>query len=324
VGSILKKACFIGWVCLFLFGPGTSSEAVVDRVVAVVNQEIITLSELEKWKEPFLAEIKAEDRLERREQTHGALRKLLDHLVEEKLIDQEVKKIGLKLTGKELEAAVEEIKRKNGMAQEEFEKALAVEGVNLEGFKKEIEKQILRMKVVGLLMKTETKAGEKELREFYQKTRDRYRGTETYRPAHILFYVPKEATPEDIREIRKKCQKVLEKIQKGEDFGEMAVLYSEDASAKDRGDLGFFKKGDLIPAIETQALRLKVGEISGIVRTDFGFHIIKLLERRGGDAPPFEEVRDRVEAEYNQTQTERLFRQVITTLKEKAVIEIKL
>ena len=320
----MKKACFIGWVCFFLFGPGTSSEAVVDRVVAVVNQEIITLSELEKWKGPFLAEIKAEDRLERREQTQGALRKLLDHLVEEKLIDQEVKKLGLKLTGKEIEAAVEEIKRKNGMAQEEFEKALATEGVNLEGFKKEIGKQILRMKVVGLLMKTETKAGEKELREFYQKNRDRYRGTETYRPAHILFYVPKEATPEDVQEVRKKCQRVLERIKKGEDFGEMAVLYSEDASAKDRGDLGFFKKGELIPAIETQALRLKVGETSGIVRTDVGFHIFKLLERRGADAPPFEEVRQRVEAEYNQTETERSFRQVITTLKEKAVIEIKL
>jgi parvulin-like peptidyl-prolyl isomerase len=173
-------------------------------------------------------------------------------------------------------------------------------------------------------MKTETKAGEKELREFYQKNRDRYRGTETYRPAHILFYVPKEATSEEVQEIRKKCQRVLEKIRKGEDFGEMAVLYSEDASAKDRGDLGFFKKGELIPAIETQALRLKVGETSGIVRTDVGFHIFKLLERRGADAPPFEEVRQRVEAEYNQTETERSFRQVITTLKEKAVIEIKL
>ncbi len=71
--------------------------------------------------------------------------------------------------------------------------------------------------------------------------------------------------PEQVQEIRSKCQKVLEKIKKGEDFGEMAILYSEDASAKDRGDLGYFKRGDLLPAFEKEALRLKVGEIERYV-----------------------------------------------------------
>lgn len=283
--SILRKVGFIGCLLVGSFG---LSEAVVDRIVAVVNQEIITLSELEKWQGPFLAEIKAEGRLEKREKTQEALRKLLDRLVEEKLIDQEAKKLGLKLTGKEIDAAVEEVKRRNGgMSQEALEKALAAEGLNLEGFRKQIEKQILRMKVIGLLMKAETKPGEKELREFYRKNVDRYRGQETYRPAHILFVIPKGATPEEVQEIRKKCQKVLDRVRRGEDFGELAILYSEDASAKDRGDLGFFKKGELLTAFEREALRLNVGETSGIVRTEFGFHIIKLLDRRGVEPLPF-------------------------------------
>ena len=274
-------------------------------------------------KVPFVAEIKAEDRLEKRERTQEALRKVLDRLVEEKLVDQEVKKVGLKLTGKEVEAAVEEVKQKNRLSQKEFEQALAAEGLSLEGFKKQLEKQVLRMKMVGLMMKTEAKPGEKELQEFFQKNISRYQGADTYRPAHILFYLPKEASPEDVQAIRKKCQSVLEKIKKGEDFGEMAVLYSEDTSAKDRGDLGFFKKGELIPAFEREALRLKVGEVSGVVRTDFGFHIIKLLDRKGG-IPSFEEVRTRVEADYLESQMEKSLKQVISTLKEKAVIEIKL
>ena len=319
----MKTVCLVGSIFFFLVGSGSSAEAVVDRVVAIVNQEIITFSELEKWKGPFLAEIKAEDRLERREQTRAALRKLLDRLVEEKLIDQEVKKMGLKLTGKEVEAAIEDIKQKNGMAQEQFEKALATEGVNFEGFKKEIEKQMLRMKALGLLMKTEAKPGEKEFRAFYQKNMDRYRRAETFRPAHILFSVPKGATSEEIQEIRKKCEKVLERIKKGDDFGEMAALYSEDASAKNGGELGFFKKGDLIPVLEREALRLRVGEVSGIVRTDFGFHIIKLLDRKSGE-PAFEEVREKVEVDFKEKEMERSIRQLMTTLKEKAVIEIKL
>jgi parvulin-like peptidyl-prolyl isomerase len=324
VAPIIKKVRFV--FCLFslLFGSWTLSEAVVDRVVAVVNQEIITLSEVEKWKEPLLSEIKAEDRLEKREQTQEVLRKILDRLVEEKLIDQEVKRVGLKLSAKEMEGAIEEIKRKNNLTQENFEKALVLEGFNMESFKKQLEKQILRTRLIGMAVKVELKGGEKELRDFYQKNADRYREVESYRPSHILFYIPKEATPEQIQEIRNKCQKVLEKIKKGEDFGEMAILYSEDISAKDRGDLGYFKRGELIPIFEKEALRLKLGEMSGIVRTEFGFHIIKLVDRKGGDPPPFEEVKEKILADYYQIEMDKALKQYLATLKGKSAIEIRL
>ena len=103
VVSILKRVVLTGWAFILLSGSWTSSEAVVDRVVAVVNQEIIILSELEKWKKPFLKEIQAQDRLEKQERTQEVLRKILDQLVEEKLIDQEVKKSGIKVSAKELD-----------------------------------------------------------------------------------------------------------------------------------------------------------------------------------------------------------------------------
>ena len=297
----------------------------MDRVVAVVNQEIITLSDLDKWKGPLLTDIQAEDRLEKKERTQEVLRKILDRLVEEKLIDQEVKKSGLKVSAKEMDGTIEEIKRRNNnMTQENFEQALAKEGLNLETFRKQLEKQLLRTRLINLSLKIEPKVGEKELKDFYQKNIDRYRGVETYRPGHILFYVPKETAPEEVQEIRKKCQKVLEKIKKGEDFGEMAILYSEDASAKDRGDLGNFKRGELLPAFEKEALRLKIGEISGIVRTEFGFHIIRLLGRSGGEPPLFEEIKEKVRADYLESEMEKAYRQFLTTLREKSVIEIKL
>jgi peptidyl-prolyl cis-trans isomerase C len=173
-------------------------------------------------------------------------------------------------------------------------------------------------------VKVETKTGEKEWREFYQKNMDRYRTNETYRPGQILFIIPKGATPEEIREIRKKCQKVLEKIKGGEDFGEMALLFSEDSSNKDRGDLGYFKKGELVPAFERGALGLKVGEVSGIIRTEFGFHIIKLIDRKGIDPLPFEEVKEKVKADYYESEMEKALKQYLSTLKEKSVIDIKL
>ncbi|MEW6375485.1 MAG: peptidylprolyl isomerase [Thermodesulfobacteriota bacterium] len=320
----MKRVLFSFGIFFFLYGSISSSEAVIDRVVAIVNQEAITLSEVEKRLGPLKEEIQTEDRLERRERVHEISRKVLEQLIEERLIDQEVKKLGIKVPAKDVETTLEEIKRRNAVTQEDLEKALAKDGMTLEAFKKQIEKKLQRMKLINWVVKVESKAGEKELREFYQKSIDRYRTSESYRPSHILFVIPKEATQEEIREIRKKCQKVLEKVKEGEDFGEMALLYSEDASAKDRGDLGFFKRGELLPAFEKEALRLKVGEVSGIVRTDYGFHIIKLLDRKGGEPPPFEEIKEKVQADYYEKEMEKAFQQFLSKLKEKSVIEIKL
>jgi len=249
----------------------------------------------------------------------------LEKLIEEKLIDQEAKKSGIKVASKEIEGAIEELKRKNAVDQENFEKLLAAEGLTLETLKKEIEKKILRRKVIHWSVKVESKVGEKELREFYQKNMDRYRTNESYRIGQILFLVPREATLEEIRGIRKKCQKVLERIKGGEDFGEMALLYSEDPSSRnDGGDLGYFKGGELLPLLEREAIRLQAREVSGIIRSEFGFHIIKLLDRKGGEPFPFEEVREKIQADYYDKEVEKAFQQFLSKLKEKSVIEIKL
>jgi len=321
----MKRVIFrFGLFFFLLCGSFSSSDAVVDRIVAVVNQEIITLSEVEKLVGPFQEEIQTKDRLEKQERIREVYRKVLEKLIEEKLIDQEVKRSGVKVTSKEIEGAVEEVKRHNAVTQEDLEKFLSQEGLTLESYKKEVEKRLQRMKLITWAVKVETKPGEKELRDFYQKNIDKYRSNESYRPGQILFLVPKEATQEEIREIGKRCQRVLEKIKRGEDFGEMALLYSQDISAKDRGDLGYFKKGELLPDLEKEALRLRVGEVSGAIRTNFGFHIIKLLDRKGGIPSPFVEVKERVGADYYEKEREKAFQQFLSTLKEKSIIEIKL
>jgi len=320
---VKRLFCLVGLI-LFLCGPIPLSEAIVDRVVAVVNKEIITLSEVEKLIPPPKEEIVTENRLEKQERIQTLCRQVLERLIEEKLIDQEAKRAGIKISSKDIEATLDEIKRRNNATQEDFEKALAVEGLTMETYKKQLEKSLQRQKLLTWSVKVEEKPGEKELREFYRNNISRYRTNETYRPAQILFIRPKEATPEEIREIRKKCQKVLEKIRQGEDFGEMALLYSEDTSSRSRGDLGYFRKGELLPVFEREALRLKVGEVSGIIRTEFGFHIIKLLDRKGTDPLPFEQVIERVKADYYEGELDKAFKQYLSTLKQKAVIEIKL
>jgi peptidyl-prolyl cis-trans isomerase SurA len=322
---VKKKSFFLFFgLILFLYGPISFTEAVVDRVVAVVNQEIITFSEVEKMANPLKESVVTKDRFERQQQLQEIYRKTLEKLIEEKLIEQEVKKSGIKVSSKEIEAAIEEVKRRNVATQEDLEKALAGEGLTLEIYKKQIEKGIQWKRLLSWMVRVETKVGEKELRDFYQKNIDRYRVNETYRASHILFIVRKEATPDEIQVIKKKCLKVLEKIKEGEDFGEMALLYSEDTSSRDRGDLGYVKKGELLPTFEKEVLRLKIGEVSGIIRTEFGFHIVKLLDHKGIDPLPFEEVKERVHTDYYDSEMEKALRQFLSTLKEKSIIEIKL
>jgi parvulin-like peptidyl-prolyl isomerase len=319
-----RRGSFILGVLLLLSGPLSSSEAVVDRIVAVVNREIITLSEVERMIGHLKEEIEGGNRLERRGRINELSRMALEKLIEEKLIDQEAKRSGIKAAAKEIDGAIDEIKQRNSATQEDLEKALARDGLTLEAFKKEIEKKMIRTKLVQWAVKVEPNVGEKELRDFYLKNADRYRTEESYRPGHILFKVPKEAIPEEVREIRAKCQKVQAKIRAGEDFGEMAILYSEDISSKDRGDLGVFRKGELLPAFEKEALRLKVGGVSEVFRTDFGFHLIKLIDRKGGDPLPFEEVKEKVRQDYLEREFEKGLKQFLTTLREKSIIDIKL
>lgn len=311
-------------VFTLLYKPFETSYAVVDRVVAIVNQEVITLSEVEKIVHSYKETPLRGDRLERQKQMEQIYRMALEKLIEERLIEQEINKAGIKVSGKEIEATLEEVKQRNGATQEDLERALAREGLTLETYKKQIEKGLKWRKLMSWMVKVDTKVGERELRDFYQKNIDRYRRNETYRCSHILFIVPKMATLEEVQEIKKRCQRVLEKIKGGEDFGEMALQYSEDVSRKDRGDLGYLKKGDLLPDFEREVLRLKVGEVSGIVRTEVGFHIIKLLDHKGSEPLPFEEIKERIRTDYYESEMEKAYQQFLNTLKEKAMIEIRL
>ena len=311
-------------ILLVVLGFPRSPQALVDRIVAIVNQEIITLSEVEKRMEMTHAEIVAEDRLEKKSKIQEVRRQVLEALIEEKLIDHEVKKAGIKVTPAEVDAVIEDIKRRNQFTEEDFERALGREGLTVETLRGQIEKNLLRTKFLQWSVKPEIKSGEEDVRAYYEKNQDRYRQAETYELAQILFIVPKQAAPEETREIRTRCQKVLDRIREGADFGEMALRHSQDVSAKDRGNLGTFKRGELVAPIEKTVLRLKVGEVSEVVRTEAGYHLFKLLSREGGAPVPFEEIKERVMADYLASEREKALKRFMSSLREKSVIEMRL
>ncbi len=174
-------------------------------------------------------------------------------------------------------------------------KNMILEGIEIS--EKEIKDEYLKrneeIKIEYLLIKPakEIKIEEKEIKKYYQENKENYRIPEKIKVRHILI---KFEGPEERKEAREKIKKIRERLKRGEDFEKLAKEFSQCPSKEKGGDLGFFKKGDMVPEFERAALRLKEGQISRPVRSRFGYHIIKLEERKESYIPPLDEVKEKI------------------------------
>jgi peptidyl-prolyl cis-trans isomerase C len=139
------------------------------------------------------------------------------------------------------------------------------------------------------------KVTEKEAKAYYDKNPDLFKSPEQVKARHILIQVPKEAADEDKKKLKEKADEVLKKVKAGEDFTKLAAEFSDDAGTKSKGgELGFISKGSMVPAFEQAAFSLKPGEVSELVETEFGFHVIKVDEKKEAVAEPFETIKEKV------------------------------
>lgn len=136
---------------------------------------------------------------------------------------------------------------------------------------------------------------DKEAKSYYDKNIELFKAPEQVKARHILIQVPKEASEEDKKKLKEKAEELLKKVQAGEDFAKLAEANSDDPGTKAKGgDLGFFSKGAMVPAFEQAAFALKPGEVSGVVESDFGYHIIKVDEKKEAVVEPYDTVKDKV------------------------------
>ena len=139
------------------------------------------------------------------------------------------------------------------------------------------------------------KVTEKEAKAYYDKNPDLFKSPEQIKARHILIQVPKEAPEEEKKKLKEKADEVLKKVKAGEDFTKLAADFSDDSGTKSKGgELGFFSKGSMVPAFEQAAFALKPGEVSELVETDFGFHVIKVDEKKEAVSEPFETIKEKV------------------------------
>ncbi len=304
--------------------PKVSTGTVVNTIAAIVNDDLITLNEIERESLPVIREAEKKSPVDA--DTRSKIRRAaLDHLIEKKLLDQKIKELNIRVSDEEVRQAIDDVKKQNNItSQEALVSALAGQGLTFEQYRNQLQEQIERLKLVSMEVRSKIQVGETEMREYYEANRVRYSEDDTFRARHIFFKTSEKAPADDIKRTMTTALMVLAEAKGGKDFAELARSYSEDPAArKDGGDLGSFKKGDMLPELEKAIIALKPGEVSELVYTPAGFHIIKLEERVTGRMKPFESVKTEIEDALYRKKSEERFSQWAKELRQKASIELK-
>ena len=257
------------------------AQDVLDRIVAVVGNGIILESELkvqiQLYGDQYLQSGISRDELPKF---------ILDQMIKDKLIlIQAQNDTSMKITSEQVDQALDEQMKKlraRFNSEEEFQQQLQKEGLTekelRKKYKKAINDQLLRDKLLSSKI-SKISVSNKEVKDFYYTYQDSMpQQPEGVRLAHILIPIKPEKTTID--ELKARAESIAQRAKKGEDFSELAEKYSDDPSSAQGGELGYFKKGDMLPSFEKAAFALKVGEISDVVETQFGFHIIKLEDKK--------------------------------------------
>ena len=292
--------------------PGIASgSVVVDRVVAVVNNEVITLSDLQR-----------EEALKKRDTVRDD-RLVLEDMIDRKLQMAAAKRAGVDVTDKELDDAVADIMKRNSMDMMQFSAALAKEGLTLEQYKEELREQITLSRLFNKYVRSSVNVDEAEARAFYQNNPKTFSLPEEIRVRRIFLAVPEQATPDQAAAIKEKAQSVYARVQKGEDFIHLVREASQGETASQDGDLGFMQREDALPEIVEAARALKPGESSSPFRCAGGYNIIKLEEVRT-PVKPFEKVKDEIMKTLYEQKLENTYRSWLQALRGDSHIENRL
>jgi peptidyl-prolyl cis-trans isomerase SurA len=315
----LRKKIFI--MLLLAALPSLAAAELINGIAAVVNGEPITSYEVDKEAELIVknAEKKPGPTLEKIQTRTAALNQLID----KKLIAQKIKDLDIKVTEEEVRLAIEDVKKQNNLTQEALISALGAQGLTFEQYKAQLREQMERLRLVSEEVRSKIQVGEAEMKAYYEANYQRY-SEEMFQARHIFFLVSQNAPESELNQIKTAAATVLQEIHSGKDFAELAKKYSNDTStAKDGGDLGTFKKGDMLPGIQNILETMKPGEVSDLVKTPAGFHIVKLEKRFVKSTKTFDEVKGEIEETLYKKKSEERFKQWADDLKKSAAIDIR-
>jgi peptidyl-prolyl cis-trans isomerase SurA len=287
-----------------------SAAQVEDGIVAIVNSDLIMLSEMKREFAPERERILKEyrgDALARRLKTAEYM--ALTSMIERKLQLQEAKVRSVTVTDQEAQQAIRQMKQQGG----------ALDETNPEDIKKARE-QLILLRIVDREVRGGVMVAESDMKRYFQEHRDRFALSEEYTLSQILI---RPRSPDNTDEAREKVREVMARLKQGESFEDLALRFSDGPNASQGGHLGLVRQGELLPGIERTIATLVPGGISDVIETPEGFHIVRLEDKKPKQYRPYEQVRAEIQGLVFQQKMEDVFQAWLENLKNKAYIEIK-
>jgi peptidyl-prolyl cis-trans isomerase SurA len=297
----------------------------IDRIVARVNDDIITLSELQEEGLPLFERLRANYTGEELEsQVQRAEREFLDQLILRRLQLQYASQIGISASDNDINAALKDVLTRNNLTQEQLTALLTREGLTLQDYKDRLREQIILARLMNQAVRSRVSVDASEVEAYYKTHQDEFNQPAHARVRHIFFRVePGMASPQ-LEAVHERASRVLQEARNGGQFADLARRYSEDATAANGGDLGVIRRGQALPEFEEVIFTMREGDISEVIRTPNGLHIVKIEAFSKGSEQPFPEIKAEIERRLLQGKMEQRFQDWTNELKDKAFIEITL
>ncbi len=315
-------SCGILFVCMAGFAGlvRAADKPAEDKPVAKVNGELLTETQLEDEideyipREVYHGNVTPEKRAEFRP-------KAMEELIKKALCAQEAEHSGMSVPKQELTDAVKTIKGRF-RNDKQFRKALTASGLTEDTLMNKLKKEILAKRFWDQETRDKAKVTDEAVQAHYQKRKSEFVRPEAIHLRHIVILVDPAASDEDRKKAKQEAEALLARARGGEDFADLAYKYSNSAWSVKGGDLGLVHKGRLDPEIETEAFKLEIGQISGVIETIYGFHIVRLEGKQPPTQLQFEEVKDGIRKQLEDGRRKALEEALVKRLKDKATIEV--
>ncbi|MBI4000096.1 MAG: SurA N-terminal domain-containing protein [Candidatus Omnitrophica bacterium] len=297
----------------------------VDRIAAVVNNEVITQSEFDTIFRPIYEQIKKDYQGPNLQRELEIVRlKLLTQMIEDRLVYQEAEKLGLTVSETEIQEELSAFE-KQFQKPETFEEELKKSGITLEDFKKRIRERIAITKFHQSMIRGKVLVSPTEVEEYYKGHPQEFNEKEQIKTWCITLRKSDEAIRKGIMDesVKKKAARLIEKLKRGEDFEKIAREHSEDSHAAEGGLMGFVQRGDMVGTIDQVLFSLSENSFSDILETETGYHIFKVGEKRAASHKTFEEAKDGIYENMFRTKAHKRFVSWMDELKKKSYISIR-
>ncbi len=297
---------------------------VVEKIAAVVGENIVLASEVEEKAGVLMADISRIPDPDKRAARATALRReVLERLIDDDLILQQAAELKLSISSEQVDASIEEIKKQNSIDDDQLREALKSQGMSMANYRADLRRQLLRFRVLNVAVGSRVTVSDDEVKAYYDRHMKDMANVQV-RASHVFIAIPEGADAAAVKDRRAQAEKVLERARAGEDFAKLARELSDDAATRSEGgDLGYFGKDMLPKAIEDMVFAMKPGEVRGPVRADRGFHVIKLVDRKTKEPKPLDEVKDEIRMQLRQKDMERQTKVFLAELRKKTLVDIR-